>query len=266
MFLDPIDWERPWLAPLRPAAASIIKSLDWRGALNSASAERMLGNHRGLPIQFVPQTDLPANMAYESFISMTGCVPTRDNLHDFFNALVWLTFPKAKAKLNALQASEIERLGVADGCPNRRSGGRGRLRDAATLFDENAALLIVRDGALLDALRQHKWTDAFMERRGAFGRSCEVWLFGHALIEKLVHPYKAITAHAWAIEADDFFTLPACEKKDWLDMVMAGQLSPRLVSSDFTPLPILGVPGWCAAQDARFYEDTSVFRPLRQTR
>jgi hypothetical protein len=192
-------------------------------------------------------------------------VPTRDNLHDFFNALVWLTFPNTKAKLNALQASEIERLGVVDGFSNQCSGDRGRLRDAATLFDENAALLIVRDRELLDALQQHRWTEAFIEHRRSFDRSCEVWLFGHALIEKLIHPYKAITAHAWALETDDFFMLPTLEKNVWLDILTADQLLPSLSSRDFTPLPVLGVPGWWAVQDARFYEDASVFRPLRRT-
>lgn len=264
MFLNQIDWERPWLASLRPAAASIIKSSDWRRALNEAAAERALCNHRGLPVQFVPQSDLPATTAYESFISNTGCVPTRDNLHDFFNALVWLAFPKTKAKVNALQASEIERLGVTDEFPNQCSIGRGKLRDAATIFDENAALLVIRDDELLDALRQHRWTEVFIEHRSSFELRCEVWLFGHALIEKLVRPYKAITAHAWAIEADDFFMLPAVEKNAWLDTLVIAQLSPSLVSSDFTPLPVLGVPGWWTGQDTGFYEDTTVFRPLRR--
>ncbi|HBZ06685.1 MAG TPA: DUF3025 domain-containing protein, partial [Massilia sp.] len=31
----------------------------------------------------------------------------------------------------------------------------------------------------------------------------------------------------------------------------------------FTPLPVLGVPGWWPEQDAAFYADTSVFRPKR---
>jgi hypothetical protein len=51
-----------------------------------------LQNHRSLPTQFIPQEDLPEGVAYEAHISATGNVPTRENLHDFFNALVWLTF------------------------------------------------------------------------------------------------------------------------------------------------------------------------------
>jgi hypothetical protein len=48
--------------------------------------------------------------AYEAHIFQTRSVPTRDNLHDFFNGLVWLAFPQAKRRLNALQAAEIERM------------------------------------------------------------------------------------------------------------------------------------------------------------
>ncbi len=61
-------------------------------------------------------------------------MPTRDNLHDFFNGLAWLHFPQAKRCLNELQAAEIDQ---------RRRGRppRGPLRDALTLFDENGAVL-----------------------------------------------------------------------------------------------------------------------------
>ena len=84
-------------------------------------------------VQFVPSTRLPAGEAYEAFIFRTGMVPTRDNLHDMFNGLVWWLFPRAKRRLNELQAAAIAAQGVGS--------VRGPLRDALTLFDENAALL-----------------------------------------------------------------------------------------------------------------------------
>jgi hypothetical protein len=38
----------------------------------------------------------------------------------------------------------------------------------------------------------------------------------------------------------------------------------KLAGKPFAHLPVLGVPGWCAAnEDPAFYLDTSVFRPLR---
>jgi hypothetical protein len=263
-FLHEIDWQRPWLSPLLPIAADIIQAPDWRLALNVAAVEKGLHNHRGMPIRFVPQAELPPDTAYEAFISATGGVPTRDNLHDFFNGLIWLAFPKLKAQLNALQAAEITKAANTSAITRLNGPGRGKLRDAATIFDENAALLIVRDIKLIDALRNHQWRDVFVTQRAAFERDCETWLFGHALIEKLVSPYKAITAHAWIVAADDaVFAMATQEKHGWIDWQVSRRLTHGLVTSDFMPLPVLGVPGWWPNQNPMFYDDTAVFRPKR---
>lgn len=262
-FLNSIDWNRPWLAPLRPIAEPLLQVDEWRQALNDAATAQLLHNHRGLPIHFVSQADLPNATAYETFISETGCVPTRDNLHDFFNALIWLAFPRTKAQLNALQATEIAKAAAAAGTvPGPHS--RGGTRDAATIFDENAALLVIRDMELLDALRGHRWEEAFVTRRAAFDVDCEVWLFGHALIEKLVVPYKAITAHAWIVNEPEFFTLPPLHQRDWMDATVAHRLADGgLITTDLMPLPVLGVPGWWESQTLEFYRDARVFRPKR---
>lgn len=67
---------------------------------DDARAER-LATGRGLPLRFIEQATLPAGVAYETHIAETGAVPTRHNLHDFFNALVWFAYPRIKAALNA---------------------------------------------------------------------------------------------------------------------------------------------------------------------
>jgi len=258
--LAPVDWTRPWYDAVRAAAAAIDPA-DVTGTFSARAAALNLVNHQGLPIRFVPQAALPEGTAYEEHIGATGCVPTRDNLHDFFNGLVWLSFPAIKRELNALQAAQIAREGIRP--------ERGPARDAATLFDENAALLVVADDAagrsLADALRQHRWREAFVERAGAFGRTAQVWLFGHALMEKLMAPYKAITAHTLVVAAPTgYFALPHAEQRAWLDAHVAGRLrAAGLRKADFTPLPVLGIPGWCEQQDDAFYSDTTVFRPRR---
>lgn len=258
-FLAQIDWGRPWLAPLRPAAEMLLRSSNWRYALNAAAHDLGLTNHRHLPLRFVAQTDLPAGVAYETFISEKGQVPTRDNLHDFFNALVWLTYPNTKVRLNAMQATEIERR------KQTAESVRGRLRDAATIFDENALLLLTSNAAVEDMLRRHAWQALFVAGRTLFQRDCRVCLFGHALMEKLVTPYKAITGHTWIVAAEPaVLTLPHDEILAWLDREVAAQLQGGLDSSDFKHLPVLGVPGWWPAQDESFYADASVFRPPRQ--
>ncbi|MES2538761.1 MAG: DUF3025 domain-containing protein [Pseudomonadota bacterium] len=263
-FLKEIDWRRPWLAPLLPAAAPILQAQDWREALNAAAFAASLCNHRGLPIRFVPQSDLPADTPYEAFISATGGVPTRSNLHDFFNALVWLTFPKAKAQLNALQAMEIAGAARMPDAGGAHGARRGKLRDAATIFDENAAILVATDQDLVAALRGHQWRELFIARRDDFSRDCTVCLFGHALMEKLVSPYKAITAHAYVLLADKaFFAVSPPEMRGWIDLRLATALAQGLSTADFTPLPVLGVPGWWDVQDLQFYDDVAVFRPKR---
>ncbi|MDO9422249.1 MAG: DUF3025 domain-containing protein [Herminiimonas sp.] len=221
-----------------------------------------LHNHRKLSIRFVLQADLPADTAYETFISNTGCVPTRDNLHDFFNALVWLTFPRIKVQLNLLQAMEIERV-----ITQSTTAPRGKLRDAATIFDENAILLVTSNRELVTALRAHEWEDAFIARRNDFSQDCGVFLFGHALMEKLVAPYKAITGHAWIVSLNmnlDLEALTLLDQLSGIDAHVALQLANGLSTADFSPLPVLGVPTWWEGQDDAFYQDVSVFRPKRK--
>jgi hypothetical protein len=262
-FLDQIDWRRPWLAPVLRVAEQVLRTSDWRGGLNAVASDAGLKNHRSLPISFIPQSDLPADVAYETFISESGGVPTRDNLHDFFNALVWLTYPKIKVQLNALQAMEIARRGQS---AQFAQSSRGRLRDAATIFDENAVVLLTSNAAVGDMLRHHAWRRLFVEQRKQFERDCRVYLFGHALMEKLVSPYKAITGHTWVVEAEAaILALPDTEIQAWLDVYVSAQLQSGFNTSDFTHLPVLGVPGWWPAQGEDFYADRAVFRPARRT-
>ena len=257
-----VDWSAPWLAAVKAASVDIVAASDWRLALNTRVKALDLRNHLGHELRFIAQEQLPPGQSYEAHISATGEVPTRDNLHDFFNALVWLAFPRIKVRLNALQAAQIARLGVGQ--------SRGAARDAATLFDENAALLAVADTpsghALVHALHEHQWQQLFVQERAQFLTLAEPVLFGHALMEKLVNPYKAITAHTlvcWVEPA--YFSLSASERRTVLDQQIALQLSEQLLlPSAFSPLPVLGVPGWWPDQHAEFYADSSVFRPKRQ--
>ena len=189
-------------------------------------------------------------MAYEQFIFQTGCVPTRDNLHDFFNGLCWMVFPQTKQKLNRLQAAEIAAAGIRS--------VRGPVRDAITVFDENAALLHAPD-ALWDALVARQWQRLLAGDLRPLWHEARLVLFGHALLEQLVCPYKSITAHVWRVQG-------AMEAVADLDAWLAHDLTAaKLASKPFAPLPVLGVPGWWPAnEDPAFYGDVQVFRPLRR--
>lgn len=216
--------------------------LDCAQALNSAVPSA--------PVQFVPQSALPAGEAYEAFIYRTGQVPTRDGLHDFFNGLCWLHFPLTKRRLNQLQAAQIAESGIQP--------VRGPARDGLTVFDENAAFFQGPD-ALWDALAAKDWQSLFVTLRPLWAQAHLV-LFGHALLEKLVSPRKPITAHVYRAQA-------ATNSIADLDAWMAADLSAeKLATKPFAHLPVLGVPGWWPAnEDPSFYADASVFRAPRQS-
>lgn len=253
-----IDWTRPWFRPFAASGAA-LSAADPRAALNEQAEAAGLTNANGQPLRFVLQSDLPAGMAYEAHIHATGHVPTRDNLHDAFNALIWLHFPATKAVLNRLQAGAIARDGVLP--------VRGGLRDAATLFDENAVIFLTEDARLAQALHGFAWRPLFVAARAAWGHTCAVIPFGHALLEKLVQPYKAITAHAW------WLPVPPDTPRAVIDQTLADALAEAAGQGTlrggrcFAPLPVLGIPGWCEENDApSFYDDVRVFRPGRQIR
>ena len=243
-----VDTAMPWLAPFAPGAQRVIA----RTASGIGVAEALGGEPPPIelaagPLRFVPGDSAGAE-AYEAFIFRTAGVPTRDNLHDLFNGLVWLRFPRAKRRLNELQAGQIARAGIG--------ATRGPLRDALTLFDENGALLDAPP-ALWEALRARDWQRLFVTRR-ALWREARLLLFGHALLEKLVAPRKAATAHV--------LLAPGASPSLGLDdAAIAAALDPVwLATKPFVPLPVLGVPGWWAANQAPgFYDDPFVFRRPR---
>jgi hypothetical protein len=233
----------PWLLPYVPFAKQLTREANSQSvavALNAALGDVVSA------VRFVEQSALAGDEPYGSFIARTGCVPTRNNLHDLFNGLVWLRYPQTKRGLNVLQAQAIAGRGT--------SGTRGPLRDALTLFDENAAVLHA-PAELVDALRRRDWNTLFVEQRAQW-ESASLVVFGHALLEKLMQPRKAITAHVWLV----------AEKPS--DDVLAASLTPeRLAAKDFLPLPVLGVPGWWIAnEDPGFYDDANVFRVARHER
>jgi hypothetical protein len=264
-FMD-IDWSCPWLAPLAERGER------WRqAALNSYSAylctlnvdahtdPRVTG--RGKPLSFIAQEELPAGASYEGHIAETGCVPTRYNLHDFFNGAIWFQYPRIKAALNARQAAEIDVLGIGP--------TRGAARDALTLFDENAVLFACADASLAAALRGFDWRTLLVEQRAAWGLRCEARIFGHALLEKLVAPYKACTGHAWIVEVEPaYFSATDAGRRAILDHAVSERLKSEAISCRyFTPLPVLGVPGWWAENEVpSFYDDPQVFRSGRRSR
>ena len=275
--LAEIDWSQPWFAPWcelgEPTARLALQQQSVAVALNVlstsaksevsagsgdlASVASMSTNGTGLAlgdaneVKFVPQAALPEAQAYEDFIFKTAQVPTRDGLHDFFNGLCWQRFPLAKRRLNQLQAAEIETQGIR--------ATRGPVRDALTLFDENVVLMHAPDEVWV-ALQARDWLKLFVDLREQW-QQVHLVLFGHALLEKLVTPYKSITGHVYRVDSH-----VNTHDEAMLDAWLVQDLQPaKLATKPYEPLPVLGVPGWWAANAERaFYEDANVFRPKRE--
>jgi hypothetical protein len=253
--LAEIDWSQPWFAPRRelgePTARQALLKQSVAEALNANATCAGLALGVVNEVKFVPQSALPDGQAYEDFIFKTAQVPTRDGLHDFFNGLCWQRFPLAKRRLNQLQAAEIEAQGIRH--------TRGPVRDALTLFDENVVLMHAPD-AVWAALQARDWLGLFVDLRAQW-QHVHVVLFGHALLEKLVTPYKSITGHVYRV---DHHVNPHDEAA--LDAWLVQDLQPtKLATKPYEPLPVLGVPGWWPANAERaYYEDTQVFRPKRE--
>jgi hypothetical protein len=126
-------------------------------------------------------TAIDPERLYDARITRERCVPTRPrSWHDFLNALVWATFPRAKLALHQRQLRAlVER--IAPGA-HTLPATRSREHDALALIDEGG--VVVLDD----------------------GRARETVLFGHALYEGLVLGRGAMTACALHASID---SLPA---------------------------------------------------------
>lgn len=182
-------------------------------------------------MRFVPPA--PADPYYEIQVFETGKVQTRaDSKHDLFNALVWLAFPKTKARINAMHAREIPREG----------GKRGRLRDMLTIFDEGGAI-VSGESEIERLVRAASWKELF-------ARKFRITVVGHAVLEQALDPYPGITCKAiFAAPGSDLDAHCA----DWLATKGA---TPR----DLPPVPVMGTPGWYPGGTTPDYADARYFR------
>lgn len=260
---------KPWLTPLCEPIATIGDCTDPSGAnwvlLADAHAQnKQISNYQNQSIRFAPQ-QLNTKQAYELGIAQTGIVTCRtvaarftsaDERHDWYNALMWLQFPRSKALLNQLQTNAY----LAQIANSRPSGSRGTVRDALTVFDENALILCHDNPRLIDALRSKQWTAALHASRDAWGKEIKPFVLGHALLQKLDQPFKSITAHAYVIR----ITQPdlADLNQTQLDTALCASLKQIDWSEKpFFPLPVLGIPFWSEHNaDIDFYNDPKVFR------
>jgi len=162
--------------PLAPAASSFSDERDWPAV---EAYQRAFVDPTATPVRFEAappprgrrRPTLDPQRLYDARITRERCVPTRPrSWHDFLNALVWATFPRAKLALHQRQhRALVERIP-----PGARTlpATRSREHDALALIDEGG--VVVLDD----------------------GHAREMVLFGHALYEGLVLGRGAMTACA----------------------------------------------------------------------
>ena len=225
---------RPWLERLGPD-----RSLDH---LNFLSKELDLQTASGQPVRFVPPAK--ADAYYEVHLFETGRVQTRpENLHDLFNALAWLAFPKTKALINALHAADIGREGAR----------RGRRRDLLTLLDEGGVIVQSDDAELFALVGGFRWKELFWERRAQVRSRMRLHVLGHAPLEQALKPWPGIACKALFVSTAQS---PDAAAHAWL-----AALEPDANPRALPPLPIFGYPGWLpGSEHPGFYDDRRYFR------
>lgn len=197
----------PLFEPLRPAGGGLEHLHDWPdiGALENLQDNVATPpvTRSDKPIHFVSQDVSAREFAqkYEPRIYLAGEVQTRaQNWHDLFNALVWLTFPRAKAALNQLHYQALLQE------HGNEKVQRGPLRDMATLFDESGVIVVSSDAGLSKLLKNFEWKQLFWWQREAVCAHMRFFLFGHGLYEKALKPYTGMTGKGiiFLVEQDFF--------------------------------------------------------------
>ncbi len=211
-----------------------------------------------MPVRPVPQSTQISSYEeqYEQRVFLKGELQTRtENWHDFFNAMVWLSFPKTKSALNELHFKQASQ--------RKPGSNRSLLENRITQFDECGAVIISDKPELLDLIRQHQWQELFLQNRIQFEKHIRCIVFGHAIYEKALNPYIGMTCHCILLEqapilesSDTWHELDTILSRIWLG---EWQKHPGRLQA----YPILGTPGLWPVQDDTFYQNTGYFRKRR---
>ena len=251
----------PIFAPLQAAVARLPRHR-WPTHEELTALADGVRTSRGQALRFVAPREPSGGERryYEQHIAATGEVETRpENWHDLFNALAWITYPQAKARINAQHMAILEEGGEAE------ARQRSPERDALTLFDEGGVIVASRAPGLLRLIVDFEWKELFWNRRADLAGDLQFLAFGHACFEQSLTPYLGMVAKTVFVPVDElFFMLPIDAQVTQADALVAAHFSSRArfhSPKAMAPLPVLGVPGWhFADQDEAFYDDPKHFR------
>lgn len=200
------------------------------------------------------ETLLADGLHYETRIAERGQIATRaDNWHDLFNALIWARHPDIKRALNRQQCRHIAAMAP---------GQRNRAQAALTQFDEGGVIVRVREPTLLRAWDRHDWAALFVDgaEQWRHGGIAVAAVIGHALLEQALVPERLLVGKCVVVKGDDDASAIAVVAQAIADGVLLND------PLELRPLPLAGIPGWHARQDAGFHARADYFRPLREGR
>ncbi len=236
---------------------------------NTLLAEQgLIVTHSGSTIKFVEQElgKLGFEAQYEPRCYLNGEVQTRENnLHDLFNAFVWLVFPQSKAAINARHYEALTNSLIP------LTSQRGSVRDMATLLDESGVIIPYADTEMAALLRDFKWKELFFHNREKTLSRMGFYIFGHGLYEKAISPYIGFTGQGLLLPVDnEFFSWSLPQRLAHLDVCVAAYLSEPTNCQDtyeLNPVPLLGIPGWSIdSEQESYYDNLKYFRVGRVNR
>lgn len=223
-------------------------------------------NANKLPIEFVHQRETVESfdVNYEPLIYLEGKVQTRlESWHDFFQVLVWSTFPKLKSAINALHYEAA----LSRYKENPKNKQRTKIENFLTLFDECGSIIVYSEESFKSIIQDFRWKELFITHRDDFSNQIECVVFGHAMYEKAIKPYIGMTSHCLFLkQPNEYFSQSIEERNGIIDEALSQTLlsTKNWTTKSLNPFPILGVPDWHQGNDVEtFYDDDNYFRQKR---
>lgn len=194
---------------------------------------------------------------YEASIYLRGELRTRDNnWHDFFNLMMWYTFPNIKAVINKWQYKKLSARDI--------HAPRSHAENLLTQLDEGGIIIVSSNSHLINLIKHYDWKTLFWQHQSSLKTQMDFCLIGHAIYEKLLNPWVGISCPALLFEVPpSYFHLHIAKRAAYLDDLAATYLDndtwhvycPKLRST-----PILGIPGWYAPNiEEAFYDNKKYF-------
>lgn len=249
------------LSPLMAGFSHCDQLPDWQFLQHQLAQQHPpINTASNRPLQFVPQTKKSGIYpeSYEARIYLKGEIQTRHNWHDFFNALVWFTFPQTKAAINTLHYHQgLQRHWGHE--PHRTA-----LENALTLFDESGAIILCSRAEYLRLIQNHDWKTLFWDQRDLLAQHLQCFIFGHGLYEKALSPYPGMTAQSLLLPViPEFFQWDLTRQIHHADSYAAQQLTNTAIfrsPKDLQAFPLLGMPNWDKNNAAEYYDNKKYFR------